>query len=75
MASTETETQVRDTLYIGGEWIASDGGGTIDVIGAATEAVIGTIPEGTPADVERAVTAAAAAFPDWAARRCRSAPR
>lgn len=66
MAVTE-QLNVRDTLYIGGAWVAPDGGGTIDVVNPATEAVIGTIPEGTPADVDRAVAAAVDAFEAWAA--------
>ena len=61
------ETIVRDRLYIGGEWVEPAGSGTIEVIDSATEEVMGTIPEGTAADVDRAVTAAAAALPGWAA--------
>jgi aldehyde dehydrogenase (NAD+) len=33
----------------------------------ATGAVIATVPDGTAADVDRAVSAATAAFPAWAA--------
>jgi acyl-CoA reductase-like NAD-dependent aldehyde dehydrogenase len=58
---------VRDKLYIGGAWVASTGSGTLDVVNSATEEVIGTIPEGTPEDVDRAARAAADAFPAWAA--------
>jgi aldehyde dehydrogenase (NAD+) len=56
-----------DRLYIGGEWVQPDGTGSIDVINASTEEVMGRIPEGSPADVDRAVDAAAAAFDAWAA--------
>jgi acyl-CoA reductase-like NAD-dependent aldehyde dehydrogenase len=49
-------------LYIGGRWEAQSGTGSIDVLSASTEEVIGTVPEGTPADVDRAVRAASAAF-------------
>src|ERR1700689_1850899 len=59
--------EVRDKLYIDGAWVASSGKGTLDVINSTTEEVMGTIPEGTPADVDRAVKAAAAAFPSWSA--------
>ncbi|MGH3517245.1 MAG: aldehyde dehydrogenase family protein [Haloechinothrix sp.] len=38
----------------------------IDVINPATEQVLGSVPAGTPADVDRAVAAAVAAFPVWA---------
>jgi acyl-CoA reductase-like NAD-dependent aldehyde dehydrogenase len=54
-------------LFIGGEWVPSAGTGTLDVIDSTTEAVMGTIPEGSPKDVDLAVGAARAAFPGWAA--------
>ena len=57
----------RDTLYINGTWTVSSGAGSINVINAATEEVMGRVPEGTPEDVDRAVTAARAAFEPWAA--------
>ena len=46
--------EVRDKLYIGGAWVPSTGKGVIEVVNSATEEVIGTIPEGTPEDVDRA---------------------
>jgi aldehyde dehydrogenase (NAD+) len=63
----QSRSAVRDKLYVGGDWVAADGTGTIDVIGAGTEEPIGSVPEGTPADVRRAVAAARAAFDGWAA--------
>ncbi len=57
----------RDTIYIDGSWVASGGTGTIDVYGAATEEVVGRVPDGVAADVDRAVAAAKAAFPAWSA--------
>ena len=57
--------QVRDKLFIDGAWVASSGSDTIDVVNAATEQVMGSIPKGTAADVDRAVAAAKAALPDW----------
>ncbi|WP_426733903.1 aldehyde dehydrogenase family protein [Myxococcus faecalis] len=59
--------QVYDKLYIQGEWVASRGGGHIDVLSASTEEVMGRVPEGTAEDVDRAVRAARAAFETWAA--------
>jgi acyl-CoA reductase-like NAD-dependent aldehyde dehydrogenase len=56
-----------DQLYIDGSWVDPIGTGTIDVINAATEQVMGHIPEGVAADVDRAVAAAVAAFEPWAA--------
>ena len=57
----------RDRLFIGGEWVEPSGDGRIDVIDSTTEQVMGSVPEGTPADVDRAVEAARAAFDGWAA--------
>jgi aldehyde dehydrogenase (NAD+) len=61
------QVQVRDKLYIGGEWVDPTGSETIDVVNASTEEVMGRIPEGTPEDVERAVAAARGAFEGWQA--------
>ena len=53
---------VHDNLFIGGEWVAPAGTGTIDVINPSTEELAGTVPEGTTADVDAAVAAARKAF-------------
>ncbi|HEY8582225.1 MAG TPA: aldehyde dehydrogenase family protein [Capillimicrobium sp.] len=66
MAIAETLI-VRDRLYLGGEWAAPAGDGVIEVVNAATEEVMGRVPEGTAADVDRAVEAARAAFGPWSA--------
>jgi aldehyde dehydrogenase (NAD+) len=58
---------VRDKIYINGNWVDSTGTGTLEVIDSTTEEVMATIPEGTAEDVDQAVQAAAAAFPAWAA--------
>jgi acyl-CoA reductase-like NAD-dependent aldehyde dehydrogenase len=55
----------RDKLYIGGAWVPSTGSGSIEVIDSTTEEVIGTVPEGTVEDIDRAVAAAGQAFPEW----------
>jgi aldehyde dehydrogenase (NAD+) len=57
--------EVRDKLYIGGAWVPSTGTGNLEVVNSATEEVMGTIPEGTPEDVDRAARAAADAFEGW----------
>ncbi|MCK6554183.1 aldehyde dehydrogenase family protein [Candidatus Binatia bacterium] len=49
-------------FYINGEWVPPVTPKTMDVSDPATEAVIGRISLGSAADVDRAVTAAAAAF-------------
>ncbi|BBG02630.1 MULTISPECIES: aldehyde dehydrogenase [Pseudonocardia] len=53
-----------DRLYIGGEWVAPAGTGTLTVVSPSTEEVLGAVPEGTEADVDRAVDAARTAFDD-----------
>jgi aldehyde dehydrogenase (NAD+) len=60
-----TEPIVRDKLFIGGEWVDPSGSGTIEVIDSTTEELIGTVPEGAPEDVNRAVEAARPAFEAW----------
>ena len=53
-----------DRLYIGGELAAPDGDARIE-ISPHTEEVIASVPDGTPADIDRAV-AARRAFADGA---------
>jgi len=64
-SATEQNIQVRDRIYIGGEWIPSTGSGVLEVINSTTEEVMGSIPDGTAEDVDRAVEAARAAFESW----------
>jgi aldehyde dehydrogenase (NAD+) len=54
--------QVKDTLYIGGEWVAPASTGTIEVVSPTTEEVIAQVPEASEGDVDRAVEAALAAL-------------
>ncbi|AQT81076.1 aldehyde dehydrogenase family protein [Mycolicibacterium litorale] len=52
----------RTTLFIDGQWVEPDGSGAIEVINPATEEVIGSVPDGSVADVDAAVAAARRAF-------------
>jgi aldehyde dehydrogenase (NAD+) len=52
--------------WIDGQALPFDGP-VIEVVNPATGAAIATVPDGTAADVDRAVAAATAAFPAWAA--------
>jgi aldehyde dehydrogenase (NAD+) len=54
--------QVHDKLFLGGDWVAPAGNEVIEVISPHTEEVIATVPDGTPADIDRAVDAARRAF-------------
>src|SRR5437773_4497962 len=56
----------RDRIYVGGAWVPSTGTETIDVVNPTTEEVVGRIPQGSAADVDKAVAAAKEAFPGWA---------
>ena len=59
--------EVRDKIYIDGAWVPSSGQGKLEVFDSNTEEVIGSIPEGTAEDVNKAVAAAHAAFSEWSA--------
>src|SRR5260370_26512927 len=65
MTGAQTKTAHAGELYIGGKWQPQAGTGSIDVLSASTEEVIGSVPEGMPADVARAANAARAAFDHW----------
>src|SRR5260370_27938838 len=53
-----------DEIFIGGEWIRPQGSGRISVLAASTEEPVGSVPDGTNADIDAAVAAARAAFDD-----------
>ncbi len=63
--ATAAEVQVRDKIFIGGEWVQPSGGEQIEVVNATTEEVMGTIPACAAADADRAVAAARGAFDSW----------
>jgi acyl-CoA reductase-like NAD-dependent aldehyde dehydrogenase len=54
-------------MFVGGEWVASESGAVLEATSPSTGKPIGTVPEGTRADARRAVDAARAAWPGWAA--------
>jgi aldehyde dehydrogenase (NAD+) len=64
--ATAAELQVRDKIFIGGEWVGPSGAESIEVMNPTTEEVMGTIPGCSPEDVDRAVAAAREAFDGWA---------
>jgi acyl-CoA reductase-like NAD-dependent aldehyde dehydrogenase len=65
LAGHDQDPIVRDKLFIGGEWVAPSGDGTLEVIDSTTEQVMGSVPEGTAEDLDRAVAAAREAFEVW----------
>src|SRR6266403_3194031 len=58
----------RAQCFIDGSWVGADGGGTLRVHNPATEAALGTVPNMGTGETRRAIAAAAAALPSWAAR-------
>ena len=63
--ATTAELQVRDRVFIGGEWVEPQGSEAIEVVNSTTEEVMGTIPACTPEDADLAVRAARDAFDSW----------
>jgi betaine-aldehyde dehydrogenase len=51
-----------DRLFIGGDWVAPEGSDTIGVVSPVSEEVIARVPDGTEADIDKAVAAARIAF-------------
>ncbi|MGV9675629.1 aldehyde dehydrogenase [Nocardia sp. NPDC003482] len=52
----------REQLFIGGDWVAPSTGDTLEVISPHTEELVARVAAPGPADVDRAVAAARAAF-------------
>lgn len=52
-------------MYIGGEWVEASSGERFDSENPATGEILGSVPKGTPADIDAAVAAASKAFPAW----------
>ena len=63
--ATAIQQDVREQLFIGGEWIDPIGSERIEVTNPTTEEPMGSIPAATAADVDRAVGAAREAFGPW----------
>ena len=51
--------------FIGGEWVESSSGETMEVLNPSTGEVIAEVPRGSAEDVERAVGAASRAWSEW----------
>ena len=51
--------------FVGGEWVDSVEGETMEVLNPATGETIAEVPRGTAKDVDRAVAAAKKALPEW----------
>jgi betaine-aldehyde dehydrogenase len=54
--------QTYDKFFIGGKWVEPAGTGTLEVHSPATQELVGSVPDSTNADMDRAVAAAREAF-------------
>jgi len=61
-------TLLRQQCYVDGAWTDARSGDKVKVTNPATGAVLGTVPSVDAAETRRAIEAASAAFPAWAAR-------
>ncbi len=65
--ATAVATELTKQMYIDGKWCDSPQGKTLAVINPADESVVAEVAYGTREDAERAIEAAARAFPAWRA--------
>ncbi|MFT4570054.1 MAG: acyl-CoA reductase-like NAD-dependent aldehyde dehydrogenase [Candidatus Binatia bacterium] len=56
---------VFDKILINGNWVTPELSGCFEIVNPTTEAVCGTIPDSSAADLDRAVMAARGALQDW----------
>jgi succinate-semialdehyde dehydrogenase / glutarate-semialdehyde dehydrogenase len=59
---------LREQCFIDGRWVSADNGGTLPVHNPATSETLGHVPNMGAPETRRAIAAAAAALPAWAAR-------
>src|SRR5215211_4709736 len=57
-----------ERAFVGGEWILADDQRTLTVANPSTCQAVGTIPRLGRTETNRAISAAAAAFPAWSRR-------
>lgn len=67
MTTAASPKQTHRDQYIGGAWVPAASGKTFQDLSPFTGRVIGTVAAGNREDAKRAVEAASAAFPAWAA--------
>ncbi len=61
-------TYMKQANLINGQWVSADSEETFSVINPATGEVIGNVPASGHGETERAISAAAKAFPEYAAK-------
>src|SRR6516165_2226127 len=65
--TTATATEFPTQMYIDGQWCGARDGKTLAVINPADESVLAEVAYGGRTEAERAIDAAARAFPAWRA--------
>ncbi|WP_047248901.1 NADP-dependent succinate-semialdehyde dehydrogenase [Chromobacterium subtsugae] len=68
MLTLQDAKLLRQQCYLDGQWLDADSGQSIAVHNPATGETIGQVPKMGAAEAERAVAAAARAFPAWKAK-------
>jgi 1-pyrroline dehydrogenase len=58
-------TVARYENFVGGKWVGAAEGETAEILNPSTGETIAEVPQGSQADVDRAVAAAKAALPEW----------
>ena len=61
----KNQALLRSTVFLGGNWIAADGGSSISVRDPASGSLLAEVPNCGAAETQRAIAAAAAALPGW----------
>lgn len=59
---------LREKAYLNGEWVGADAGATFQVTNPVNGAVLATLPDMLEGETRRAIEAAHAAWPAWAAK-------
>ena len=67
IANRQGGLRLQDRLFIGGEFVDARDGATFETLNPHDGSVLANVAEAGAADVDRAVEAAAAAFPAWSA--------
>lgn len=70
--SDSVDLPMSQQFYINGRWTCPAVPASLPVVNPATEEVVAQVARGSAEDVDRAVAAARAAFPEWSARSVES---
>ncbi|MFO1207535.1 MAG: succinate-semialdehyde dehydrogenase [Burkholderiales bacterium] len=65
MIELRDSSLLRSAAYLGGAWVAADGGGTLAVVDPANGERIAAVPDMREAETQRAIAAADAARVEW----------